>query len=144
MSYSVREVATMLGLSPAQIRSYASKGFLEPERGVRGELRFGFADLILLRTASELTSANIPQRKVKRVLERLRQQLPEGRSLTGIRIVTDGDEVIVRDGQAVWNPESGQALFDFSVSAFAEQTAPLRLRAVATAESADDRDELGF
>jgi tetratricopeptide (TPR) repeat protein len=143
MSYTVREVATMLGLSPAQIRSYASRGFLEPERGARGELRFGFADLIILRTASELTAANIPQRKVKRVLGRLRRQLPEGRSLTGIRIVTDGDEVIVRDGDAVWNPDSGQALFDFSVSTLAEQTAPLRLRAVETAESADDWYELG-
>ena len=33
MSYSVREVSAMLGLSAAQIRSYANKGFLQPERG---------------------------------------------------------------------------------------------------------------
>src|SRR5260370_7353969 len=84
MSYPVREVATMLGLSPAQIRSYASRGFLDPERGARGELRFGFADLIILRTAGELTAAHIPQRKIKRVLARLRDQLPEARPLTAI------------------------------------------------------------
>ena len=41
MSYTVREVSAMLGLSAAQIRSFASKGFLQPERGPRGELRFG-------------------------------------------------------------------------------------------------------
>ena len=76
----------MLGLSPARIRAYATKGFLEPERGARGELRFGFHDLIILRTAGELSSAKIPQRKVRRVLERLRGQLPAGRSLTGVRI----------------------------------------------------------
>lgn len=116
MSYSVREVSAMLGLTPAQIRSYANKGFLTPERGDRGELRFGFRDLIILRTAGELSAARIPQRKVQRVLELLREQLPPGRSLTGVRIAADGERVVVSDGDAVWNPESGQALFDFSAS----------------------------
>ena len=44
----------MLGLSPSQIRAYAAKGVLKPERGERGELRFGFEDLVILRTANEL------------------------------------------------------------------------------------------
>src|SRR5688500_14121942 len=116
MSYSLREVSALLGLTPNQIRASATKGFLEPERGERGELRFGFHDLIILRTAGELSAARIPQRKVRRVLERLREQLPEGRSLTGVRIAADGERVVVRDGEAVWNPESGQSLFDFSVA----------------------------
>src|SRR5688500_4650512 len=115
MSFSIREVSAMLGLSPAQIRAYAREGFLQPARGGRGELRFGFQDLVILRTAGELNSAHIPQRKVRRVLERLRDQLPEGRPLTGLRISADGQRVIVRDGDSVWNPESGQSLFDFSV-----------------------------
>jgi len=115
MSFSLREVAAMLGLRPAQIRSYATKGFLSPERGPRGELRFGFHDLVVLRTASELVAADIPQRKVQRTLEKLREQLPEGGSLAGIRIAADGERVVVRDRDAVWNPESGQSLFDFSV-----------------------------
>ncbi len=123
MSFSVREVSAMLGLSPSRIRSFATKGFLQPERGARGEMRFGFQDLVILRTAGELSSAHIPQRKVERILERLRDQLPEGRSLTGMRIAADGERVVVSDGNAVWNPESGQALFDFSVAELAEQTA---------------------
>lgn len=124
MSFTVREVSAMLGLSPAQIRAYASKGFLKPERGERGELRLGFHDLIILRTAGELASAQIPQRKVRRVLECLRDQLPQGRSLAAVRIAADGDRVVVRDGEAVWNAESGQALFDFSVRELAEDAAP--------------------
>lgn len=128
----------MLGLSPAQIRSYADKGFLQPERGERGELLFGFHDLVILRTAGELTSAQIPQRKVRRVLERLRDQLPAGRSLAAIRIAADGERVVVRDGDAVWNPESGQSLFDFPVSEIAEKTAPLVRRAVEVARANDE------
>lgn len=114
----------MLGLTGSQIRSYANKGFLQPERGPRGEMRFGFQDLVILRTAGELSSAQIPQRKVQRVLERLREQLPTGRSLAAIRIAADGDRVVVRDGDTVWNPESGQALFEFSVEDLARQAAP--------------------
>lgn len=123
----------MLGLSPAQIRAYATNGFLEPERGTRGELRFGFHDLIILRTAGELMAAKIPQRKVRRVLEALREQLPAGRSLTGVRITADGDRVIVRDGGTMWNPESGQSLFDFPVADLAAKAAPLVHRNAADA-----------
>ena len=111
----------MLGLSAAQIRSFASKGFLQPERGSRGELRFGFHDLVILRTAGELAAAKVPQRKVQRVLQRLREQLPAERSLTGVRIAADGDRVVVSDGAALWNPESGQVLFDFSVEELADR-----------------------
>jgi tetratricopeptide (TPR) repeat protein len=115
MSFTVREVSAMLGLSTAQVRSYASRGVLKPERGERGELRFGFQDLVILRTASDLTAARVPERRVRRVLRRLREQLPDEQSITGVRLAADGEQIIVRDGDAVWNAESGQKLFDFEV-----------------------------
>lgn len=133
----------MLGIEPARIRSYANKGFLTPEKGPRGELRFGFHDLIVLRTASELTAANVPGRKVRRVLERLREQLPEGRALTGVRIAADGERVVVRDGAALWNPESGQSLFDFGVDEITAKTAPLALRAVEERPAPDAEEWFG-
>jgi tetratricopeptide (TPR) repeat protein len=147
-SWSVRDVSQMLGLSPAQIRSFAARGLVDPDRGVRGELRFGFRDLILLRTANELTAARVPARRLKRVLERLREQLPEGRELTGVRITADGERVTVCDGSSVWNPESGQALFDFSVSDVATKAAPYMIETAREARqrsdgvSADDWYEL--
>src|SRR5205823_1947467 len=149
MSYSLREVSAMLGISPAQIRAYADQGFLTPEEGPEGELRFGFHDLILLRTAGELTHARIPPLKLRRVLARLRDQLPEGRSLTAVRIAADGERVIVRDGETVWSPESGQSLFGRPVADLAAKTAPFALRAVEAAreredeQTADDWYELG-
>ncbi len=129
----------MLGLSASQIRGYTARGFLSPERGSRGELRFGFQDLIILRTAGELTAAKVPQRKIKRVLQQVREQLPEGHSITGLRIAADGDRVSVGDGATIWNPESGQKLFDFSIADIAEKTRTFALRAVPSTKS-DEED----
>jgi tetratricopeptide (TPR) repeat protein len=142
MSYTVREVSAMLGLSAAQIRSYAAKGFLTPERGADGDLHFGFQDLVILRTAGELTAAHIPTRKIRRVLASVRAQLPEGRSITGVRIAADGERVVVRDGATVWNPESGQSLFDFSIDEIADKTKPIALAAVREARARRE-DDLG-
>ena len=147
MSYSSREVAAMLGISTAQIRAFASKGFLSPERGPRGELRFGFHDLILLRTAGELIAAKIPERKIRRALEKLREQLPEGKALTAVRIAADGERIVVRDGDQMWRPESGQSLFDFSITDLTEKFSPVASVADAEAEklqlAAEDWYELG-
>jgi tetratricopeptide (TPR) repeat protein len=140
MSYSVREVSAMLGLSAGQIRSWAARGFLTPERDSDGDLRFGFQDLVILRTAGELTAAHIPTRKIRRVLESVREQLPEGRSIAGVRIAADGERVVVRDGTSVWNPESGQSLFDFSVEEIAEKAKPIALAAVREAKAKEEDD----
>lgn len=127
----------MLGLSASQIRGYAARGFLSPEKGSRGELRFGFQDLIILRTAGELTAAHVPQRKIKRVLQQVREQLPEGQSMTGLRIAADGERVVVRDGETLWNAESGQKLFDFPIADIAEKARTFTLRAVPPPETVE-------
>ena len=55
--YTSRDVSKLLDLTVQQIRSYAREGFLEPDRGPRGELRFSFQDLVLLRTAAHTRRA---------------------------------------------------------------------------------------
>ena len=126
--YSTRDVAALLGVSVAQVRSYVRAGFLSPEQGARGEHRFSFQDLILLRTAKGLVAARVPHRRIVLALKNLREQLPEGRPLTGVRISAQGHHVVVRDGGEVWNPESGQALLDFEVAELARDAASLERR----------------
>lgn len=124
--YSTRDVASLLGLSVAQVRSCVRAGFLSPAQGSRGEHRFSFQDLILLRTAKGLLAARVPHRRIHLALKNLREQLPEGRPLTGVRISAQGHHVVVRDGREVWNPESGQALLDFEVAELARGAASLQ------------------
>jgi tetratricopeptide (TPR) repeat protein len=127
--YGAREVAKMLGLSVGQVRSYVRAGFLEPSRGARGELRFSFQDLVLLRTAQGLVSARIAPRRVRSALRKLKGQLPEGRPLRAVHIRAEGDRIVVGDGEAQWSPESGQVLFDFGARELARKVAPLQRRA---------------
>src|SRR5438094_9924877 len=111
--YGAREVAKMLGLSVSEVRAYVRAGFLEPTRGPRGELRFSFQDLVLLRTAKGLISQNVAPARVRKALRKLRAQLPDGRPLSGVHISAEGNRIVVRDGRTRWQPESGQALLDF-------------------------------
>jgi len=135
--YTVREAASLVGLSAAQVQSYLQAGFLEPRRGSRGEYRFSFPDLVLLRTARELTT-KLPARKVKRALHNLRSQLPPGKTLSSVRIVVQGERLVVRDGDALWNPESGQALLDFDLTACADALPLAHETAAAAGESQPD------
>ncbi|MGH9317165.1 MAG: tetratricopeptide repeat protein [Thermoanaerobaculia bacterium] len=147
--YGTREVAQILGLSAGQVRAYVRAGFLSPERGSRGGFRFSFEDLVFLRAASGLLKARIGPRRVRRALSRLRDRLPAGRGLTGLRIAAEGDRIVVGDGTARWQPESGQILFDFGVEELAKRVAPLARRAFRQAQeepeglSADDWYEWG-
>jgi tetratricopeptide (TPR) repeat protein len=123
--FGTREVTETLGLSQAQLYGYVKAGFLRPSRGARGELRFSFQDLLLLRAAQGLLEARIPARRIKLALRGLRAQLPHDRPLTGVRIAAEGERIVVSDGSTTWQPESGQALFDFEVGAFARDVARL-------------------
>ena len=119
--YSARDAATMLGVPLARVAAWAKwLGLDAPSR----DLRLSFQDLVLLRTAKGLAEANVPAATVRRSLKRLRAQLPDGRPITGVRIAADGKRVVARDGASVWNPESGQALFDFAVAEVATAAAP--------------------
>jgi len=138
--YSTREVATLLGLSQAQIRSCARAGFVAPQIGPRGELLFSFQDLVLLRTAKALLAARIPQRRIRIALQNLHTQLPQGQPLTAVRISAQGHHVVARDGGESWHPESGQTLLDFEVADLAREAAALEPRRAAPLAEAGAAD----
>jgi tetratricopeptide (TPR) repeat protein len=116
-SYTTRDVARLLGLSEAQVRSQARAGFLTLERGPRNSYRFSFRDLVILRTARELAGARVPPRRINHALRNLARHLPSGRVLTELSISADGARVMARDAAALWNAESEQLQIDFSAAA---------------------------
>ncbi len=112
----------MIGVSTGRLRAYLRAGVLTPERGDRGELRFSFQDLLLLRTAEGLVSDRIPPHRVRRALKRLRARLTDAQPLTGVQLGTDGPEVVVQEGGARWHAESGQVLLAFGAAPSAGET----------------------
>ncbi|MGD2069923.1 MAG: tetratricopeptide repeat protein [Gemmatimonadota bacterium] len=136
--YTTREVAQVLGLAPRQVRSFARSGLLEPRRGPRNEYRFSFPDIILMRAARELREAKVPARRIRAALRSLGEQLPEGRPLSAVRILAEGEHVIVRDRDTLWEPASEQVTLDFSVGELAAKVQPFAPRAAAERAGAGD------
>lgn len=114
--YGTRDVAALLGLSVAQVRSYVRAELVAPARGPVGEFRFSFQDIAVLRTARALMDAHVPPRRVRRALGQLRQQLPAAIPLSAVSIDVNDGHILVRDASTVWNPESGQTQLDFAES----------------------------
>lgn len=115
--YPLSRLPALLGLSRTAVAALVAAGFVTPSRGPRGQLRFGFQDVVLLRTAHRLRAAGIAPRRIVRALARLRERLPEHLPLSGLRIAAVGDAVAVWEGRAPLHAESGQWLIDFEAAA---------------------------
>ena len=111
--FSTAEVANIVDLPNSRIRSFVRAGFLEPARGEKKTLQFTFQDLLLLKTAKSLLESRVPVKRIIRMLSSLKRQLPDEQHLSSVKIYADGRRVVVWDGNARWQPDGGQFLFDF-------------------------------
>lgn len=138
-----------MGIPAEELRRWARRGLLDAARGPGRGWRFSFPDIILLRAAEELRQAGVPTRRISRALRGLAEQLPAGRPLSAVHIAARGEEVLVRDADTTWAPETGQVAFDFSVSELATRVEPFAARMAREREeagrmAADDWYDLGF
>ncbi len=129
MKYTTGEVARILELAPGQVRRYVRAGVLQPERGSGRALRFSFQDVVFLKAARGLLAARLPSSRVRKALEKLREQIRGGRPMPDFQIAVEGKRIIATDGRERWQPESGQILFDFGVADLARRAAPIARRA---------------
>ena len=111
--YGVRDIEKLLGLRRSAIRALIKAGFVTPQRGPRDAWRFSFQDLIVLRTAQTLSASLVPYRRITKALKELRRNLPDEMPLSGLRIAAVGDTVVVKEGDARWQAETGQYLLAF-------------------------------
>lgn len=114
--YRTRDAAEVVGLKTRTIRHYVTRGLLVPARGRRGEYRFSFRDLVLLKTAKGLIDADVSSRRTLAALAKLKETVGalDGKELTSMRIFAEGDTVVVRADDAVWEVETGQGRFAFA------------------------------
>jgi tetratricopeptide (TPR) repeat protein len=105
--FTTREVARILDVSVARFRSCLRASLLS------GGRHFTFQDLLLLKTTKGLLDAQVPIARIRKMLHSLKRQLPEDQQIWNVTIYADGRRVVVWDGTARWQPDSGQFLFDF-------------------------------
>jgi len=108
--YRTSEVAERLGISRRQLQYWAQTGLVEPTaRTPGGHRRYGFDDLIALRTAAQLIDAGISLQRIRKSVAALRLKLPEvERPLTERVLVATADVVLVFGDDTVFEAVSGQ------------------------------------
>lgn len=114
--FSGTEVCRLLSLTRGQLRSLDRTGVVSPSARRRGRRVYSFADLIALRTASHLLRQRVRLRDVARAVTSLRAALPRvTRPLSELRVVSDGQRVVVQSQDGTFEPATGQMLLDFDV-----------------------------
>jgi tetratricopeptide (TPR) repeat protein len=145
----VNEAADLVGVTASRLRYWAQTGLVGPSLREKGRFYYTFEDLVAVKVAKELADAGMPVQRVRKHLESLRRLLP-GRPLAALRIVSDGDELVVLDDVGAFEPATGQLVMSFAVrSLLPGEVVPLRepapetaygcfLAAVASEDDGDD------
>ncbi len=114
--FTFSEIARLLGISPTRLRTLDRAGVVSPTARRRGRRAYTFSDLIALRTAQTLLAQRVRLRDVTRAVSALRRTLPKvTRPLQELRIVSDGQRVVVRSQDGSFEPLTGQMVLDFEV-----------------------------
>jgi tetratricopeptide (TPR) repeat protein len=116
--FSGSEAGRLLGLSVGRLRTLDRAGIVSPGARRRGRRAYTFSDLIALRTAQALLARRVRLRDVTRAVAALQRSLPKvTRPLSELRIVSDGQKVVVRAQEGSFEPLTGQMLLDLEVKA---------------------------
>jgi len=106
------------------VRRWARAELISPQKDTAGRWRYTFQDLALLKTARRLLDARLSPARITRALRLVREQIPEGRPLSAVRILVSGRNVVVKDRLSSWEPDSKQTTLDFEVSSLSEPMVP--------------------
>jgi tetratricopeptide (TPR) repeat protein len=114
--YSLGEAARIFDLSPARLR-YWHRTALVPALEDATEPRFGWRELVCIRAVMALLEHGVPLRRIRRSIERVRENLPEvERPLDSLRVWVEGsDRIVFRHEGALLEPD-GQLVLDLAPS----------------------------
>jgi Tfp pilus assembly protein PilF len=114
--FTSSEISRLLGISQARLRTLDRAGVVSPTGRRRGRRAYSFSDLIALRTAQTLLEQRVRLRDVTRAVGALKRSLPKvTRPLQELRIVSDGQRVVVHTSDGAFEPLTGQMVLDFEV-----------------------------
>ncbi len=122
--YTVKDVARLFELQEARVRYWAQTGIVGPSIRRSGRALYTFQDLISIKVAKDLLEQGLSLQAVRKSLESLRAALPHvERPLTELRILADGDRVVVAGQDAPYDAATGQVVMQFAVAALSQRVA---------------------
>ena len=129
-TYSIRDAARILKLSPERLRYWEKTGLVAPGRAEDGRALYGFRDLVCVKTVLVLLENGVPLRRIRRSLETIRERVPAlDRPLEALRVWLDGSDRVVLRHEGVLVEASGQLVLDFRLAPPSpDDVAPLPVR----------------
>lgn len=116
--FTRNEIARLLAMTPGRLRTLDRAGVVAPSGRRKGRRAYTFSDLIALRTAQSLLASRVRLRDVTRAVAALKKSLPRvTRPLQELRIVSDGQRLVVRTQDGAFEPVSGQLVLDLEIKA---------------------------
>jgi Flp pilus assembly protein TadD len=114
--YSSEEVQRILSLNAKQLEYWERLRLVSPGKE-SGNRFYDFRDLIGLRTVKQLVEEGVPASRLRRALAALREKLTNPQaSLSELRVLSDGKDILVERGGARLEPLSGQFALNFETS----------------------------
>lgn len=127
-TYTAREVAQLLGISESRVRYWAQTGVCGPSERSGSRTVYTFQDLVSVKAAKELLDRGVSLQCARKNLEALRSQCPGlGSPLARLRVRSDGQELVVSEGDTAFEPLSRQLVMDFGLDELAGQLATLQV-----------------
>jgi DNA-binding transcriptional MerR regulator len=105
--FDSKDLKRLFGIPASHVRSLIRAGHINPSKK-SGKLSYSFQDLIVLRTLGTLRAAKIPTQRINRTLREIRSSLPGELPLSGLSIIAVGDRILVREGRALRESDTGQ------------------------------------
>jgi tetratricopeptide (TPR) repeat protein len=105
------EVVRLLGLTPRRSSQLRRLGLLKPD----GE-GYRFRELVGLRVACGLLDRGLTVRQIGRALDDLRRIAPGSEApLSEVRVVADGQRILVETDRVRFDPRTGQTVMTFNI-----------------------------
>ena len=112
-TYSTRAAARILAVSPDRIRYWVRQRLIKPAATRGRRLRFAFHDLILMRMAKEVLPSRRRLHRLRHSVQRLRSLTEPSRPLTSLKLEARDRVILVREGDVVFEAETGQLCLQF-------------------------------
>jgi hypothetical protein len=140
--FTAREVAKVLDVSEAQVKSYLRMVPVAPHRNPAGEFELTSEDVQLLKMTHGLATSGVPASRIRRSWSSLQSQVEQDLPLTSFKIAALGHHVVASDGLSRWEPDSGQVVLELGEMAAIVTTVDETATIDTTASESDSSLEL--